>query len=135
MLPDLVSAMVLGQLGKKLAWALLRQRRVGIDDVGNIYYIKQEKNLKGELVEKRLVKYVGEYDPQQLPPAWAQWLTRSRDAPPTQAEIDESNINIERKIKAGNKADEEAEIGAVVHKRQNSSGYRTPKIQISDPPP
>lgn len=54
----------------RLAWLLFKQETVGVDAIGNKYYRKLEKTVDGELVEKRLVKYVNfsqGYDPTTVP--------------------------------------------------------------------
>lgn len=68
---------------KRLKALLLKQKYVGVDNAGNAYFIKVEKGLNGDLIEKRFVKYAGDYDPSKLPAEWASWLSKLRVNPPT----------------------------------------------------
>lgn len=47
-----------------------------------------EKDLHGELVEKRAIETPdARYDPNLVPPEWLQWLKQTRRAPPSPEEI------------------------------------------------
>ena len=63
--------------------------QVGADEVGNKYYRKLEKNLDGEVVEKRFFKPPerGVYEPDSLAPEWSQWLRRTRVEVPTDEDV------------------------------------------------
>lgn len=67
---------------RRLKNLLLKQKYVGIDNAGNAYFTKIEKGLNGDLIEKRFVKYAGDYDPSKLPAEWASWLNKLRVDPP-----------------------------------------------------
>lgn len=74
----------LSRLGARLSWALLKRQRTGVDELGNVYYRKLEKNAEGNEVERRFVKYGADIDPTQLPAEWHQWLHKARAEPPTE---------------------------------------------------
>ena len=73
---------------KKVVNFVLRQKYVGADNAGNAYFIKIEKGLNGDLIEKRFVKYAGDCDPSKLPASWASWLSKLRADPPDDAETE-----------------------------------------------
>ncbi|GAB4818978.1 hypothetical protein N2152v2_006024 [Parachlorella kessleri] len=78
-----------GRLWNRVSWTLFKYEKVGADEVGNKYYRKLEKNLDGEIVEKRFFKPPerGVYEPDSLAPEWSQWLRRTRGEVPTDADI------------------------------------------------
>jgi NADH dehydrogenase [ubiquinone] 1 alpha subcomplex assembly factor 2 len=80
---------LMNQIGRLSRWFLKREK-VGIDEIGNMYYKKLDKDMEGEQIERRIVAYVGGVvgDPATLPPEWLQWLQRTRHEPPTLAEIE-----------------------------------------------
>lgn len=78
---------MLRQLGERLAFFFLRRRTVGRDAHGNVFYSRLEKDLGGDIVEKRYVKYSRgtnalNYDPASVSPEWLQWLAKTRQQPP-----------------------------------------------------
>lgn len=80
--------MALRTMLNRITWALFKQETVGFDKVGNKYYRRLEKSLDGDLIERRLVKYAGDWDPAAVPPEWLQWLRRVRAEPPTGGALD-----------------------------------------------
>ncbi|PSC72342.1 NADH:ubiquinone oxidoreductase family isoform B [Micractinium conductrix] len=77
----------LSRLAARVSWALFKRERVGMDELGNVYIRKLERNPEGEEVEKRFVKYKGDPEPVGLPAEWHQWLHRARTDPPTEEDI------------------------------------------------
>ncbi|PRW57224.1 mitochondrial isoform X1 [Chlorella sorokiniana] len=77
----------LSRLAARLSWALLKRERMGVDEMGNKYFRKLEKNAFGDEIERRYVKYAGDLDPTQLPAEWHQWLHKAREEPPTEEDI------------------------------------------------
>ncbi|KAL4452305.1 hypothetical protein ABPG75_007967 [Micractinium tetrahymenae] len=77
----------LSRLAARISWALFKRERVGIDELGNVYVRRLERNPEGEEVERRYVKYAGDIDPTALPAEWHQWLHRARAEPPTPEDI------------------------------------------------
>jgi NADH:ubiquinone oxidoreductase subunit len=79
--------MVIRKLSEKVVSFLTRRKLVGTDSFGNKYFVKHEKGLNGEMIEKRLVKYPSggafQYDPTKIPPEWHQWLSSSREEVPS----------------------------------------------------
>jgi len=75
-------------------WASLRRlvssrELAGTDAAGNRYYRWTEK-VHGESVERRQVDVRGAnylYDPKNLPGPWRMWLSKTRDAPPSEEEL------------------------------------------------
>lgn len=56
-----------------------------------------EKDLSGELVERRKVRVPGNdilYDPRAVPTEWRSWLARTRKDPPTEEEMARSDCSI-----------------------------------------
>lgn len=77
----------LARLGSRLSWALFKRETVGGDALGNTYYRKMERTPEGAELERRMVKYAGEYDPTALPPEWLAWLQKTRAEAPDAAAV------------------------------------------------
>ena len=99
---------VLARLGARASWALLKKKKVGIDAAGNSYYAQLDKNLEGEIIERRIVSYKeSDNDPTILPPEWIQWLQKTRDEPPsaeTLAVADEARRVMAQRVVAADAA-------------------------------
>ena len=65
-------------LGTRL-FTLLRGRRVGNDDAGNVYY--EERRPRPHLRARRWVAYAGAPEASKVPPEWHAWLHYTTDAP------------------------------------------------------
>lgn len=70
-------------IGTKL-FTLLRGRRVGRDEFGNVYY-EQRSVDKAIGRKRRWVMYNGIADASKVPPHWHGWLHHTLDAPIPQA--------------------------------------------------
>jgi NADH dehydrogenase [ubiquinone] 1 alpha subcomplex assembly factor 2 len=92
----------------RLSWALFKRRRVGTDPLGNAYFQSLDKNLEGEIIERRSVKYRGDPDPTGLPPEWASWLSKTRHEPPAEGEIKRGQQRREAQAELAAHADAEA---------------------------
>ncbi|BDA49785.1 probable NADH dehydrogenase [ubiquinone] 1 alpha subcomplex assembly factor at N-terminal half [Coccomyxa sp. Obi] len=76
------------RLGARLSRLISSKELIGQDVHGNKYYRWPDTNLHGEPVEKRIIKTPdGRYDPNLVPPEWAQWLKQTRGPPPSPEEI------------------------------------------------
>ncbi|CAL8464343.1 g3878 [Coccomyxa elongata] len=79
---------LLRRLGARLSHLVNSKELVGHDVHGNKYYRWPDTNLHGEPVEKRIIQTPdGRYDPNLVPPEWAQWLKQTRGPPPSPEEI------------------------------------------------
>lgn len=65
-------------LGTRL-FTMLRGRKIGADEHGNIYY-EDKRTLRGRR-SRRWVIYAGEAEATKVPPEWDAWLRRTTDAP------------------------------------------------------
>jgi NADH:ubiquinone oxidoreductase subunit len=79
--------MAFRQLLNRLSWALFKRETVGFDAQGNKYYRLLDKTVEGDIIERRMVKYAGDWDPNEVPPEWLQWLRKVRSEPPTEVEM------------------------------------------------
>ena len=79
----------LRRLAAKVTWALFKRETVGFDVHGNKYYRMLDKNLEGEVIERRMVKFKSGsyYNPADTPPEWMQWKHKTRDESPSEDEI------------------------------------------------
>eukprot|EP00879_Flechtneria_rotunda_P012058 GHRR01012593.1.p1 GENE.GHRR01012593.1~~GHRR01012593.1.p1 ORF type:complete len:172 (+),score=65.34 GHRR01012593.1:299-814(+) len=83
----------LGMVSKaweKLRCLVTRETFVGIDANGNRYYRWTDKDVAGDLIERRRVRVPGNnilYDPKVIPPEWRGWLAKTRQNPPTEEEM------------------------------------------------
>ncbi|WP_245944910.1 NADH:ubiquinone oxidoreductase subunit NDUFA12 [Pelagibacterium lacus] len=66
-----------GQTFSTRIFTALRGRRVGEDELGNVYY-ESKKN------GRRWVIYNGPAEASAIPPGWHGWMHRRTDVPPTQ---------------------------------------------------
>ncbi|KAK9868641.1 hypothetical protein WJX84_008892 [Apatococcus fuscideae] len=74
---------LLARISATLSRTILGREMVGSDMHGNYYYSKMEKHEDG-MKERRWVKLSGgDYNANQLPPEWDQWLRKSRLQAPT----------------------------------------------------
>ncbi|WIA09942.1 hypothetical protein OEZ85_010155 [Tetradesmus obliquus] len=81
---------VLSKAWDRLRSLVLKETLVGADANGNKYYKFLEKDLQGQLVERRRVRVPGNdllYDPKTVPAEWRSWLARTRSEPPTEEEM------------------------------------------------
>eukprot|EP00882_Tetradesmus_deserticola_P022270 GHRQ01024164.1.p3 GENE.GHRQ01024164.1~~GHRQ01024164.1.p3 ORF type:complete len:121 (+),score=39.21 GHRQ01024164.1:261-623(+) len=81
---------VLSTAWERLRSLLLKETLVGADANGNKYYRFMEKDLSGQLVERRRVRVPGNdllYDPKTVPAEWRSWLARTRQEPPTEDDM------------------------------------------------
>ena len=82
-----------------------------------------DKALSGELVERRMVSYAsGDYDPIAMPPAWVQWLQKTRDEAPDAnvlAEAEEARRAMAERVAS---ADAEAEKARRRWQEQSAGG-------------
>jgi NADH:ubiquinone oxidoreductase subunit len=65
-------------IGTRL-FTMLRGRRVGTDEHGNIYY--EEKRARPGLRLRRWVVYAGQPEATKVPPEWDAWLRYTTEAP------------------------------------------------------
>jgi len=65
-------------LGTRL-FTLLKGRRVGIDDAGNVYY--EERRPRTGYRTRRWVDYAGPVEASAVPPEWHAWLHYTTDEP------------------------------------------------------
>eukprot|EP00884_Botryococcus_braunii_P002571 jgi/Botrbrau1/12314/Bobra.0205s0012.1 len=80
---------LVSRLASGLEYIFTRRELVGIDANGNKYLRWTEKNLDGDIVEKRTIRTPDRsYDPTTVPPEWFRWLQKTRAEPPTQEEIE-----------------------------------------------
>lgn len=111
---------------RRLKTLLFNQKYVGVDNAGNAYFIKIEKNLNGDLIEKRFVKYAGDYDPSKLPAEWASWLSKLRVDPPIASDNvrtgQPSDIGLSQRSYISSEKAEKA--GSVTRRQGNSPTIR-----------
>lgn len=113
----------------------LREKKVGSDSMGNLYYTRLEKTVDGAWVEKRFVKVKGDYFDSKLPPEWFVWLSKGSKVPPNRNE-EATNIKSEVNSKQEQSPPGEAdEMQAWKRKQQQrakgpNTEARTPRIQI-----
>lgn len=79
--------MAFRQLLNRVSWALFKRETVGFDAKGNKYYRLLDKTVEGDIIERRMVKYSGDWEPADVPPEWLQWLRKVRADPPTNIEM------------------------------------------------
>ena len=84
--------MALRNLVNRLTWALFKRETVGFDSLGNKYYRLLEKNIDGDVIERRMVKYAGDWDPALVPPEWLQWLRKVRHEAPNDVELQKAEL-------------------------------------------
>lgn len=65
-------------LGTRL-FTLLRGKRIGTDEFGNVYY--EERRARQGLRLRRWVAYAGPAEASLVPPEWHAWLHYTTDAP------------------------------------------------------
>ncbi|KAF6251975.1 hypothetical protein COO60DRAFT_1704507 [Scenedesmus sp. NREL 46B-D3] len=81
---------VLSKAWERLRSLVLKETFVGADANGNKYYRFMEKDLSGQLVERRRVRVPGNdllYDLKTVPAEWRSWLARTRQQPPTEEDM------------------------------------------------
>jgi NADH:ubiquinone oxidoreductase subunit len=69
-------------IGTRL-FTMLKGRRVGSDDAGNVYY--EERRPRTGLRPRRWVAYAGAPEASEVPPEWHSWLHYTTSAPLTDA--------------------------------------------------
>ena len=120
---------------------------MGVDVKGNKYYRVLEKTLEGDYLERRMVKYSGDWEPADVPAEWLQWLRKVRKAAPTEVEMSASEAARQEQRARGETADAAAAQAAMRWQQgggnSNSSGGAefTQQLQQDaftgkrDPPP
>ncbi|KAK9812414.1 hypothetical protein WJX73_009010 [Symbiochloris irregularis] len=79
---------VLQRLGAAFEKHVLKRELMGVDDFGNKYFRKDEKDFDGILRERRFVRTPDRsYDPNSVPPEWIQWLNKRRSEAPAAEEV------------------------------------------------
>lgn len=88
-----MSGTFLGAIFGRLRNAVSRRELVGRDAYGNLFYRKVEVDLSGNQVERRTMQPVNKgnytsYNPKTVSPQWRQWLSKTRQDPPSQSELE-----------------------------------------------
>ncbi|CAA6668697.1 unnamed protein product [Spirodela intermedia] len=121
----------MSKLFSKVANFFSSRSLVGVDKVGNRYFVRKEE-VDGALKEKRWVIFKGEDDPTSIPVEWICWLNGQRKKAPSPEEMLELEARRERlriNIELRKKEEEEerkSKGGIVQHSRS------TGKIQSPD---
>lgn len=106
----------------RLTWALFKRETVGYDALGNKYYRLLEKSLDGDLIERRMVKYAGDWDPAQVPPEWLQWLRKVRKEAPTDLDMQKAEAARQMQRNRAENADAAAAEAAMRWQQGSGSG-------------
>ncbi|KAL4522822.1 hypothetical protein Ndes2526B_g00848 [Nannochloris sp. 'desiccata'] len=115
--------MAFRQLINRVSWALFKRETVGFDAIGNKYYRLLDKTVEGDIIERRMVKYAGDWDPSQVPVEWLQWLRKVRSDPPTNIEMQAGEASRQAQRDRAESADAAA-AEAAMRWQQGGSGSR-----------
>lgn len=79
--------------------AVSRRQLVGRDALGNAFYRKVEVDLSGSEFERRTMVPAdrgnhSSYNPLSVPSQWRQWLSKTRNDPPTVEEMEQDAIRV-----------------------------------------
>uniref|UniRef100_A0A5S6R1C9 NADH dehydrogenase [ubiquinone] 1 alpha subcomplex subunit 12 n=1 Tax=Trichuris muris TaxID=70415 RepID=A0A5S6R1C9_TRIMR len=77
---------------------------IGRDSFGNVYYETGRSTSTGSVRRGYIPSNADNWN--QVPVEWRCWLSRLRNDPPTQHEIDYNNLQTAQRVKAGNKLGE-----------------------------
>jgi NADH:ubiquinone oxidoreductase subunit len=85
----------------KLRWTLSGKQMVGQDAAGNRFFFRYIGHSEKGPVYRRAVEYSSEYpDPHAIHMLWNQWLSGSRESPPTELEIEDfDNAKNEQRLR------------------------------------
>ena len=99
--------MAFRQLLNRVTWALFKRETIGYDKLGNKYYRLLDKTVEGDIIERRMVKYSGDWT-DGLPAEWEQWLRKVRTEPPTDIEMQAGDASRQAQRDRAESADAEA---------------------------
>jgi len=130
--------MAFRQLMNRVSWALFKSETVGFDALGNKYYRFLDKTAEG-VTERRMVKYSGDWDPNQVPVEWLQWLRKVRSDPPTNMEMQAGEASRQAQRDRAESADAAAAEAAMRWQQGGGGGSGGTKSQFTQqlkhPPP
>jgi len=131
--------MAFRQFMNHVSWALLKRETVGFDAIGNRYYRFLDKTVEGDVIERRMVKYSGDWDPNQVPVEWLQWLRKVRSDPPTNIEMQAGEASRQAQRDRAESADAAAQEAAKRWRQGGDGGSGGTKSQFTQqlkhPPP
>jgi NADH:ubiquinone oxidoreductase subunit len=114
--------MAFRQLMNRVSWALFKRETVGFDAKGNKYYRLLDKTVDGEIIERRMVKYSGDWDPAEIGPEWLQWLRKVRAEPPTSIEMQAGETSRQAHRDRADMADAAAAEAAMRYQQSGGGG-------------
>lgn len=90
---------LIASLFNRVSNAISKRQLVGRDALGNYFYKKVEVDLSGSEFERRTMVPAdrgnhSSYDPLSVPTQWRQWLSKTRDDPPTEEEMQQDTVRV-----------------------------------------
>jgi len=90
---------LVASLFNRVSNAMSRRQLVGTDFLGNNFYRKVEVDLSGSEFERRTMVPAdrgnhSSYNPLSVPAQWRQWLSKTREDPPTEEEMQQDAVRV-----------------------------------------
>ena len=89
---DMAKSGLLSPFLNRVKKVITGKEYVGLDNFGNRFFVKLDKDDHGQAIERRLMEPPGgtahsNYNPQAINPLWRQWLSKTRMGVPSAEEL------------------------------------------------